>query len=291
MTRHPHFWPLLAALFGVACLSVMDAAMKGAALAIGAYSASVLRSGFAATLAMPVWLLRGGRWPAPPVLRLHLLRGTVSAVMAFSFFYALTKLPIAEAIAISFVAPLLALYLAKVLLGETIAPKAVWGSLIGFAGTVVIVSGRLGAVTADTETVKGLAALLFSATLYAWNFIIIRQQALVAGPLEATAFHGGVGFLLFAPALPFAFTMPDPHTALLLLSAGILTVAASLAITWAYARAEAQVLVPIEYSSFAWASALGWVFFAESVSATTLAGTVLIVAGCWIAVRQQSVAA
>jgi drug/metabolite transporter (DMT)-like permease len=58
-------------------------------------------------------------------------------------------------------------------------------------------------------------------------------------------------------------------------------------LAWAYARAEAQVLVPMEYSGFLWASLFGWLFFREGVTATTVLGTALIVLGCWIAARRQ----
>lgn len=73
-----------------------------------------------------------------------------------------------------------------------------------------------------------------------------------------------------------------------LTAAGALTVAGAMAIAWAYARTEAQVLVPIEYSGFLWAVLFGWLFFREAVSVTTLAGTALIVTGCWLATRRTS---
>jgi S-adenosylmethionine uptake transporter len=59
-------------------------------------------------------------------------------------------------------------------------------------------------------------------------------------------------------------------------------------LAWSYARAEAQVLVPIEYTAFLWAALFGWLFFAEPVGTATLAGTVLIVVGCWIGTRDPS---
>jgi S-adenosylmethionine uptake transporter len=64
-----------------------------------------------------------------------------------------------------------------------------------------------------------------------------------------------------------------------------LSVAAAMMVSWAYARAEAQVLVPVEYSGFLWAALFGWLFFAERVTLATVAGAVLIVIGCWIATR------
>ena len=58
---------------------------------------------------------------------------------------------------------------------------------------------------------------------------------------------------------------------------------ASTLFAWAYARAEAQVLVPLEYSAFLWASLFGWLFFAEAVRPTTVVGVVLIVIACFAA--------
>ncbi|MGB7372730.1 DMT family transporter [Pontixanthobacter sp.] len=282
------FLPIVAALMAIASLSLMDAFMKGAALAAGAYSAAVFRSAIAAGMITPIWLMRGSKWPVFAVLKIHLLRGTVSAFMALSFFYALTKLPIAEAIAISFIAPLVALYLAAILLGETIRHEAVLASVLGFAGSMIIVGGRLGAADFDLETLKGLAALLFSALLYAWNFIIIRRQALVSSPLEATVFHSSVGAFVLLLAAPWLLTLPAVPVYADIAAAAVLTIGGSLALTWAYARAEAQVLVPLEYTGFLWAGLFGWLFFQETVTISAVIGTALIVCGCWIAARHSA---
>ena len=279
--------PFLAALAGVAFLSLMDALMKSASLAAGVYTASLLRSLIAAAIAAPIWLAGRPTMPRNPVLRLHLTRGVVSAVMALTFFYSLTKLPIAEAIAISFVAPLFALYLAKVLLGETIGRSAVVASLVGFAGTLVVIGGRLGRTDFDVEIAKGLASLLFSASLYAYNFILIRKQSQLAGPMEVATFHAGIGGAFQLLAAPFFFALPGSDALGAIGASAVLTVIASALIAWAYARAEAQVLVPVEYSSFLWAALLGWLFFREQVTTTTIAGVLLIVVGCWIAAPKQ----
>ncbi len=261
--------------------------MKGAALAVGAYSASVLRSGIATAIIAPVWFGSGARWPARKVMKLHILRGTVSGFMALSFFYALTKLPIAEAIAISFIAPLIALYLAAILLDEKIRHEAIMASMLGLIGTIVIVGGRLGLAEYDIETLKGIAAITFSALLYAFNFIVIRWQSQAAGPVEVTVFHSGVACAVLLIFAPWLFELPGTEVFFDIAIAAMLTLGGSLVIAWAYARAETQALVPMEYTGFLWAALFGWLFFDERVTLTTLAGTVLIVIGCWIAARKR----
>ena len=280
--------PILAALAGVAALALMDAFMKGASLAIGAYSAALLRSALGLCLIAPVWLAAGGRWPGRQALRLHLMRGVVSAFMALSFFFALTRLPIAETIAISFFAPILSLYLAAVILKERIRRSAIAAGLFGLAGTLVIVGGRIGRETLNDGAAAGLAAILFSALLYAYNLILARQQAQTAGPLEIASFHSGVGAAVLALGAPWLLALPDGETFLAIGAASLLTVCGAAVLGWAYAREEAQVLVPMEYSGFLWAALFGWLFFAETVTPTVLAGTALIVIGCAIATRRDA---
>ncbi|WP_181815735.1 DMT family transporter [Alteripontixanthobacter maritimus] len=277
--------PMLAAIAGVAVLALMDAFMKGAALATGAYSAAVFRSLVGASIALPIWLARGATWPGPDVLRLHLLRGGVSAIMALSFFYSLTKLPIAEAIAISFMAPLLALYLAHLFLGEVIRRAAIAGSVLGLIGTIVIVGGKIGSQQVDRDLLLGLAAISFSTMLYAANFVIMRKQSQVALPLEVATFHSGVGGAVLLLAAPWFLVLPAPDVLVDIACAGALTVAGAILLAWTFARAEAQTLVPLEYTGFLWAALFGWLFFAERVTPATSAGTVLIVIGCWLATR------
>ncbi len=277
--------PFAVAFAGVGFLSLMDAFMKEAALASGAYTATVLRALIGAAIIAPFWLWQRKGWPDRAVMKLHLERGIISAFMALSFFYSLTKLPLAEAIAISFIAPLIALYFAHILLGESIRRSAIFASVLGFVGTIIIVGGKIGQGEFDRDTALGLTSLMFSAVLYAYNFVVIRKQSQLAGPVEIATFHSGVGgvvLLLFAPLL---WTVPQIDSLGSISIASVLTVTGAMAIAWAYAREEAQALVPIEYSGFLWASLFGWLFFREAVTAPTIAGTILIVSGCWLAAR------
>jgi S-adenosylmethionine uptake transporter len=280
------FLPIAVTVAAIAVLALMDGVMKGASLALGAYSAMLWRQAFGTALTLPLWRTSRAPWPERAVLKVHLLRGAVTAAMALLFFHSLTLLPIAEAIAISFFAPLIALYLAAVMLGERIARSAVVASLIGLAGVAVISWPRLS--HGGARDVEGLAALIASALLYAWNLVLQRRQAQIALPREITFFQTVTGVVLMAPFAPFFARMPDASAMGLVVAASLMSIGSGLLLSWAYARAEAQVLVPMEYSAFGWAAAVGWLAFAEPVTGWTLGGVVLIVAACLVAARRAA---
>ena len=287
MVRTNPLLPFVAALAGVALFSVMDALIKRASLAADVYNALLFRSMIGAVLMLPLWRLTGGRWPAAPTLRLHALRSAVVAAMAWLFFWGLVRIPMAEGIALSFIAPLIALFLAAALLGERIQPRALAASLLGLIGVIVIGAARMGG-TRDVEAAWGVAAVLASAVLYAWNLILQRQQAQVASPQEVAMFQNLCVAALLALGSPWLAELPEPPVLLDIAGGAVLAAAALMLLSWAYARAEAQALVATEYSAFIWSAILGWWWFAEAVTWPTLAGVALIVAACWIAARGRT---
>ena len=125
--------PVLTAALAIAFFSTMDAVMKDLTLAIGTYNAIFWRMLVGVAMSALFYLGARPSFPARPTLRIHLERGAVSTVMAVAFFWGLARVPLAEAIALTFVAPLIALYLAAVFLGEPVGRRAVFASLIGFA--------------------------------------------------------------------------------------------------------------------------------------------------------------
>jgi len=286
MTRAPTSF---AVAFGVCCIgvalfSIMDSVMKGVSLAIGAYNALLWRA-LAGTLMGGVAMIALRRpWPSPAVMRIHLIRGVVVALMALFFFWALMRLPMAEAIALSFIAPLIALYLAAIVLGETIGRSTIAASILGLIGVGVILSARLRG-NYDADALLGAGSVLVSAVLFAWNLILQRQQAQVASPVEVAFFQQLVMLGVFALAAPFLAVVPDVHHVPMILLAMVLAFASLMFLAWAYARAEAQRLIPVEYTAFIWAAIMGWLVFDERLTLATVAGAVLIVTGCLIAAR------
>jgi len=278
--------PFAVACLGIALFSFMDAVMKHLVLEIGTYNALVWRTGAVAVMSGVFFFASRRPWPGPAAMRIHLTRGLVGAVMAVLFFWGLGRVPLAQAIALAFIAPLIALYLAALLLKERIERRALGASLLGLAGVVVIFAGQAEA-DLGTEALWGSVAILLSACLYAYNIILMRQQAQVAQPLEVAFFISGITTLAYLLAAPAFMEVPAAARWPAILAGALLAFGSLMLLAWAYARAEAQHLAPVEYTSFIWAALLGWSVFGEAVSLFTLAGAALIVGACLIAASRR----
>jgi len=281
--------PSVVVAFAVACLgigvfSTMDAVVKGLALAIGTYNTLLWRSFVGIGVSGVPWLLRRPPRPSRAAMKLHIERGAVSAGMGMLFFWGLTQMPMAQAVALSFIAPLIAQGLAVLLLGERMQRGALIGSVLGFAGVIVIVAGQVHA-RLGTEALLGAGAILISALLYAYNLILMRRQSQIADPYEVAFFQNAtVAICLGLFAGWFAEVPSAVHFPMIALAAVLATISLFL-LSWAYAHAEASYLAPSEFTAFLWASLLGYLVFSEHVGLATIAGAALIIGGCVIAAR------
>ena len=287
----PRYNPLTAffvGVLGIALFSGMDAVMKGLVLAIGTFATMFWRNLVGVAMSGALYLGRGAQWPARSTMKLHVGRGALSTVMGFLFFWGLARVPLAQAIALAFIAPLIALYLAAVMLHETIGRRTLAGSLIAFAGILVIFVGQAQADLGREATI-GSIAILISAVCYAYNIILMRQQSLAAGPTEIAFFQSLTVTTILAALIPFVGVgLPSAGDWPWILFAASLAITSLLVLSWAYARAEASYLAATEYTAFLWAALFGWLVFHEPLSPFTLAGAAMIVAGCILAARKPA---
>jgi len=278
--------PFLIACAGIATFSTMDVLMKQLSIDIGSYNAVLWRTGTGTILSGLVYLATRPALPDRATMRIHAWRALFVAGMAISFFWALARLPMAEAIALAFVAPLMTLYMAAIFLGEKIGPRSIAASLLGLAGVIVIVAGKLGGGDYAPEALWAVGAVFLSAVFYAYNLILARRQAKMAEPMEIAFYQNFFVTLFLAFGAPWFAVFPGLDHAPAITGAAVLATLSLLLLSWAYARAEAQILATTEYTGFLWAMLFGWVFYNEPVTWPTIAGAVLIVAACLIVARK-----
>lgn len=284
--QHP-LQGFIAALGAVAFLSIMDAVMKHLVIALGIVAVSMWRAIVNMAISGALYAPLRRPWPSRSTLKIHVTRGVLVAALAFLFFWGIGRVPLAQAIALTFIGPLIALLLAALMLDEKIGARSIAGSLAAFAGVLVIVFGEARSA-AGPEVLLGSAAILCSAACYAVNIVMMRQQALVAPPLEINFFQSLTVLAVWLVAMPFLGLPPLPGEQWLWIGvASVLSTAGTLLYGWGYARGPASYLVVTEYSAFLWAALMGWLVFREPVAITTLAGASLIVGGCLIAARRK----
>ena len=209
--------------------------------------------------------------------------------MAGLFFWGIGRVPLAQAIALTFIAPLIALLLAAMFLNEQIGPRSIAGSVMAFARRARD-RVRAGARRPRRRTPCS-AAQRSSARRSATpiNIVLMRHQSLAAKPLEINFFQSLTVLVLVAgaDAVPRLSRLAGRHGRYGSASRRVMSTAGGLLFSWAYARAEASYLAVTEYSAFLWAAALGWLIFSEPVSLYTAAGAALIVGGCFVAARSK----
>ena len=269
-------------------MSIMDATMKHLVLVIGILAVSVWRSLANLLISTALYLPRRAPWPSRKTLAIHISKGVIVTIMAGLFFWGIGRVHLAQALALTFIAPLISLLLAALFLGEQVGKRTVAGSLGAFLGVGVIVWGQASAHSGE-EVLLGSAAIIGSALCYAVNIVMMRWQALAAKPLEINFFQSLTVMTMWLLAIAFAGLpqWPAGQWHWIALAASLSTIG-TLLFAWAYARGPASYLAVTEYSGFLWAAALGWLVFGERVSLYTLLGAVLIVTGCLVASRGQA---
>lgn len=214
----------------------------------------------------------------PIVLRsrnpgLQIARGLTAVVSAICFLYALTYVPIADATAVSFVAPFLVTVLATVLLGEKVGPRRWIAIACGFLGTMIIIRPGLGTFH------PAIWLVVVSAVAFAVRQIISRFLS-GSDPLTTTVTYTALtaGLALTIP-LPFVWTNPtDLVQFLVIVAVAGFAACGEIAIIRALDRGEAVVLSPLQYTLMIWSVLWGALVFAQFPDRWTLIGSAVVIA-------------
>lgn len=274
--------PVLMAALGVGILSCMDATMKAVSAAYPLGQVVGLRYAFGAMFGLAGFLALGGTWPSGEAIRRNFTRAVVVLATAACFFTALARLPLAEAIALTFIAPLLMALLGRLILREPLSPRSLIGIAIGLGGVAVIARGQEMAATHAFDLV-GLVAALACAFFYALSLVLMRKQSAQDSTITIVALSNVLAALLILPVMAVQWQPPTPWHVALFAMAGLLGTLGHLCMAWAYSRAHAGRLGILEYTAFLWGSIFGFAFFAEVPSGWTLAGAAMIVMACLFA--------
>jgi drug/metabolite transporter (DMT)-like permease len=222
----------------------------------------------------------------------HVVRGLIGVTSMMLGFFALTRLPLPEATAIGYAAPLIIVILSAVLLQERVHVFRWTTVLVGLVGVLIILWPRLtvfsgGEGLGNTEAIGAIAALL-SAILSAFAMLQVRNLVQTERTEAIVTYFFITASVLSLFTLPFGWAWPTAEQAALLVGAGVFGGIGQLLLTNCYRHADMSVIAPFEYVSLILTLVIGFVIFADVPTLTMILGALIIVAsGIAVILRER----
>lgn len=222
----------------------------------------------------------------------HIARGVVGVCAMGLGFFALTRLPLPEAITLNYAQPLLVVVFSSIFLGEAIRVYRWSAVAVGLLGVLVISWPELtllgsGAALGDQE-VLGVIAALVAAAISAVAMLLVRNLVQSEPTATIVLWFSVTASILALLSLPFGWQALTPVQAGLLIAAGFCGGVAQILMTAAYRHAEASVVAPFEYTSMLLGIVVGYLVFGDIPTVQMLIGGLIVVAaGIFIIWRER----
>ncbi len=198
------------------------------------------------------------------------LRGFFHAGGVILWFYAMTRLPIAEVTAMNYLAPIYVTVGAAIFLGEKLAARRIVAVCLGLVGAAIILRPGF------REVSTGHLAMLLAAVVFAGSYLLAKVLADEARPVMIVTM---LSIFVTIGLAPFAFTVwitPTAQELLILAGVAFFATAGHFTMTLAFAAAPVTVTQPVTFLQLVWATILGVVVFAEPVDIWVVLGGAVI---------------
>ncbi|ETX28586.1 DMT family transporter [Roseivivax isoporae] len=273
-------------------LPVGDAISKSLTSVLPPFEVTVLRALAQAAFLVPVAVLLRRHLAGPIFTLASLASAALIATVTYTLITAFSVMPIATAIAIFFLEPLVLTLLAGIFLGEVPGPRRFAAVGVGLVGAMIVIRPNF--------AVFGPVALLplVGAVAYALNMIVLRKASLrqsalsfqVGASLCAAALLGGAEIVRLALGGGGGPLLEMPGWAMIAVAAaGMLATVTFLMITFAFSKVEASILAPFQYLEIVGATAVGFLIFGEFPDGMTILGAAIILgSGIYVFHRERA---
>ncbi len=214
---------------------------------------------------------------------LQIFRGVTVALTVAFFTIGLSFAPLADAVAITFIAPIIVTILSAYLLGERIGKRRWAAVIIGFLGTIMITQPSF------ENFNLGLSFPFLAAMFFAIRQIISRWVSHNDDVQTTVAYTAITSFFLLSMCLPFFWVeAPSKLDAITLLSLSAFSAVGEIFIIYALSIGLAVVVTPIHYTIIIWAVLYGYFFFDDVPNISMVFGTLVVIfSGIYIAYREH----
>ena len=219
-------------------------------------------------------------WSEKPTLQI--LRGLLLIGVNICFYYAVSKIPLAKALTLTFISPLVVTIFSSILLLEKVGIKRWSAVVIGFIGALIVI--RPGYIPLDIGSLSPLCAGI----MYAFYLIVTRKLSVSDNSLLTLLITGIIGTLSMSLTIPFVWVTPTLDQWYLLSLIGIITVLGHFLIILSFKSAEASKLAPISYFEVVTNTIFGYFLFNHFPDNWTLVGlAVIISSGLFVFYRER----
>ena len=217
--------------------------------------------------------------------KLQLIRGLVAALSAAAFIFAIRHVPLADAVAVSFVAPFLVTLMAALILREPVGWRRWVAVVLGFVGSMIILRPGMGVVHPAAMLV------VVAAFFFACRQVISRAIAARDGTGTTILYTAMTAVFVLSVPLPWVWVTPSGSEFLLLVGLALLAGLAEVCVIRALELGLAVAVAPVHYTLIIWASLYGWLVFGQFPDAWTWVGTGIIMATGMYTLRREYLAA
>lgn len=228
-------------------------------------------------------LIRGPKLLHTPKPALQVIRGAIAVGSATLFIFAITYVPLADAVAVSFIAPFIVTVLGAVFLKEPVGIRRWLAVATGFVGMLIVIRPGLGVFH------PSIFLVVIAAILFALRQLISRWLSGIDQVATTVAYTSIVAFLLTSATLPFVWVTPSGASVVLTIVAlSLLSAIGEILIISALDTAQSVVLAPIHYSLIIWGTIYGYLVFNDLPDQWTLLGCgVIVLSGLYTIYREH----
>lgn len=248
------------------------------------FATAFYRNIFGILLLLP-WLVRD-KFAAlkTDCLKLHILRGGLNSGFMLGFFFALGLIPIAEATALNFTAPLFVTLLAVIILKERVGWRRWLALFIGFASTLVILQPGVQVISI------GAFLVLFASLAWAGSTITLKKLSKSESSLTSTVYLVIILTpVTFVASFPYLY-LPNIEQTIWLVEVAATSTIAQYFLSESLKQADANVVVPFDFSRLIWAAVFGFILFGEIPTVWVwLGGTLIFASAVYITHRENRI--
>jgi len=219
-------------------------------------------------------------WSSKP--KLQIVRGLILLTANICFFYAISKISLAKALTLAFVAPLIVTAFSPLFLGEKVGFRRWTAVIIGFIGSLIVI--RPGFLEINLASFAALG----TGIMYGFYLIITRKLSTSDSPLLTMLITGAVGAILISFIIPFIWVKPTLNQWSLMAGIGVFACIGHFFLILSLKYADASKLAPLGYTEIIPNVAIGYYFFYDFPDKWTFLGLfVIVMSGIYISLREN----